>query len=239
LPTTTLVVTFDAMAKTILVCGFGPGISAAVADKFAAEGFSVALVARNKDRLQAGVKALEAKGAKAAAFSRDLSDPRAAGALVGEVKEKLGPVSVVHWNAYGGDAGDLLASEAAEVRKALDIAVVSPLALIRAALADLQQDAESALLFTNGGLWINDPKVDAAGVQWGAMGLSLANAAKHKMVGLLAAKLKDSVYVGEVVVSGIVKGSAFDQGNGTIESKTIADRFWSMYKERRVLSTQV
>ena len=38
------------MSKTIVVVGFGPGISTAVADKFGAEGFSVALVARTLDR---------------------------------------------------------------------------------------------------------------------------------------------------------------------------------------------
>jgi NAD(P)-dependent dehydrogenase (short-subunit alcohol dehydrogenase family) len=227
------------MTKTILVCGFGPGISTAVADKFAAEGFAVGLVARNRERLDAGVKALEAKGAKAAAFVTDLTDPKATAALAAQVKGKIGPISVVHWNAYGGEAGDLLASEASDVRKVLDVAVVSPLALIQAALADMRASSDPAVLFTNGGLWVNDPKVDAVGVQWGAMGLSLANAAKHKMIGLLAAKLKDSVYVGEVVVSGIVKGTAFDQGNANVDPKTVADRFWSMYKERRVLSTQL
>ena len=44
------------MSKTIVVVGFGPGISTAVADKFGAEGFSVALVARNEARLAAGRK---------------------------------------------------------------------------------------------------------------------------------------------------------------------------------------
>ena len=43
------------MAKTIFVGGFGPGISTAVAERFGREGFSVALVARNQERLDAGV----------------------------------------------------------------------------------------------------------------------------------------------------------------------------------------
>ena len=38
------------MSKTIVVVGFGPGISTAVAEKFGAEGFSVGLVARNSTR---------------------------------------------------------------------------------------------------------------------------------------------------------------------------------------------
>lgn len=42
------------MSKTIVVVGFGPGISTAVAEKFGAEGFSIALIARNEKRLAAG-----------------------------------------------------------------------------------------------------------------------------------------------------------------------------------------
>lgn len=43
------------MSKTIVIVGFGPSTSTAVAEKFGTEGFSVALVGRNKDRLAAGV----------------------------------------------------------------------------------------------------------------------------------------------------------------------------------------
>src|ERR1700753_3686829 len=96
------------MAKTILICGYGPGISHAMAERFASEGFSVALAARNAERLAAGVKALEGKGVKAAAFPTDLSDPAAARGLVDKARAALGPISVVEWNAYASGAGDLL-----------------------------------------------------------------------------------------------------------------------------------
>ena len=46
------------MAKTILVVGFGPGISSGVAEQFGKQGFSVALVGRNADRVGAGAAAL-------------------------------------------------------------------------------------------------------------------------------------------------------------------------------------
>ena len=39
------------MSKTIVVVGFGPGISNAVAEKFGKQGFTVALVARMKNIL--------------------------------------------------------------------------------------------------------------------------------------------------------------------------------------------
>jgi NADP-dependent 3-hydroxy acid dehydrogenase YdfG len=43
------------MSKTIVIVGFGPGVSTAVAEKFGAEGFSVALIARREATLAAGV----------------------------------------------------------------------------------------------------------------------------------------------------------------------------------------
>ena len=76
--------------------------------------------------------------------------------------------------------------------------------------------------------------------QWGVMGLAVANAAKHKVVGLLSEKLKgEGIYVGEVVVLSTVKGTAFDQGNATIEAGKVADTFWTLYRERNVVSTDL
>ncbi len=98
------------MAKTILVVGFGPGISSAVAEKFGSSGFSVALVARNAERLAAGVKALEEKGIKAAAFPADAGDSDSIRGAVKKAREALGPITVLQWTAYGGaEAADLLA----------------------------------------------------------------------------------------------------------------------------------
>ena len=88
------------MAKTILVAGYGPGISAAVAEKFGAEGFQVVIVGRSADRLAAGVKALEARGVKAASFTADLGNPAAIRGMVEKVRGALGPVSVLEWTAY-------------------------------------------------------------------------------------------------------------------------------------------
>lgn len=228
------------MSKTIIVAGYGPGISSAVAEKFGAEGFSVALVARNEERLAAGVKALAAKGVKAASFPTDLGDPTAARAVVGKVRDALGPITVLQWTAYRGGAGDLLTADAAEVRGVFDVAVSGLLAAVQASLPDLRKEQESAVLVTNGGLGLFDPKIDAMAVQWNAMGLAVANAAKHKLVGLLSEKLKsDGVYVGEVIVLGTVKGTAFDSGNATIEPSAVAAKFWELYRGRGEVTAQI
>jgi len=227
------------MSKTILINGYGTGISQALAEQFGAEGFAVALAARSADRLAEGVKGLEAKGIRAAGFQTDLADLPAISKLIKDVQSKLGPIDVVQWNAYASGAGDFLTNDAAEVRTPIDLAVTSLIATVQAALPDLRS-RKGAVLVTNGGLGALDPAVDAMGVQWKAMGLAVANAAKTKLVRLLSEQLKpEGVYVGEVVVLTVVKGTAWDQGNATLEASTIARKFWQLYSERRELSVQV
>ena len=220
------------MAKTILVGGYGPGISNAVAEKFGAEGFAVALVGRTEERLAEGVKSLGAKGIKAASFRADLADSKSVAAVVAKVRDALGPISVLQWTAYGGGAGNLLAADDAALHAVFDIAVTGLLAGVRAALPDLKKE-RGAVLVTNGGFGFFDPKVDAMAVQFGAQGLALANSAKHKLVGLLAESLRgDGVYVGEVMVVGTVKGTAFDSGHANLDPASIAAKFWELYAAR-------
>jgi NAD(P)-dependent dehydrogenase (short-subunit alcohol dehydrogenase family) len=222
------------MSKTIVVVGYGPGISTAVAEKFGAEGFSVALVARNEQRLVAGVAALKARGVPAVAIPTDASDAASVRAAIGKARAALGPIGVLHWNAYGGtEAGDLLTIDPAAVRGVFDVAVVGLLAAVQEALPDLKSAEDGAVLVTNGAFGELGPMFDAFAISLNAMGVALANAAKHKLVGLLAERLKkDGVYFGEVMVAGAVKGTAWANDGGSIEPATVAGRFWNLYQAR-------
>ncbi|MET0285958.1 MAG: SDR family NAD(P)-dependent oxidoreductase [Polyangiales bacterium] len=227
------------MSKTIIVAGFGPGISSSVAERFGSEGYTVALVARNAERLAAGVKALAAKNIKAHAFPTDLSKVADVRALVGKVREALGPIDALHWNAYGSGAGDLTTAPDNELESVFDVAIHSLVAAVQSALPDLRE-RKGAVLITNGGFGNLDPGVDAYVVQSNAAGLSLANAAKNKLTGVLSAKLKgDGVYVGQVIVTGLVKGTAWDQGNATIDPKDIAAKFFELQSKRSDITATI
>ena len=222
------------MSKTIVVVGFGPGVSNAVAEKFGAEGFSVALVSRTQARLDAGVAALKGKGIAAAAIAADASDPAAIAHAIGGARAAFGPIAAIHWNAYGGgDAGDLITADPTAARAAFDVAIVGLIAAVQAALPDLKAAGDGAVLVTNGAFGDLNPQVDALAVNLKSMSLAMANAAKHKLVGLLAARLKDQgVYVGEVMIAGAVKGTGFDSGGPAIDPARIAGEFWRLYQGR-------
>ncbi len=224
---------------TIVVCGHGPGISDAVARRFGREGYAVALVARNVDRVTAAAEALSKEGISARAFPTDLGELDMVRAMIRDVKKTLGPISVVHWNALAFGASDVTKDAVESLDTVLHVSVHGMVAATQEALSDLEA-ANGSLLVTGGGFCFYDPKVDGFAVQVGAMGVAIGKAAQHKATGLLHVALAPrGVYVGEVVVVGSVKGTAWDRGQATLEASTVAEKFWELHTDRAEATTTV
>jgi NAD(P)-dependent dehydrogenase (short-subunit alcohol dehydrogenase family) len=223
------------MPKTILVVGFGPGVSTAVAERFGAAGYAVALVGRTQTKLAAGVEALKVKGLTAAAFPADAADPAAMRAVVDKARAALGPIGVIHWNAFSGHGvQDLMTVDPAALAGLFDVALVGLVAAVQAALPDLKAAGDGAVLVTNGAFGELDPMIDGLALALKEMGVPLGNAAKAKLVGLLSARLKgEGVYVGEVTIAGVVRGTGYDgAAMPTIDPAIIAEAFWTLFKAR-------
>lgn len=88
--------------KVCLITGVGPGTGTALAERFAAGGYEVAMLARSADRLSA----LAAKLAGAHAFACDVTDRQALAAVIETIRATLGAPHVVIHNAVGGAFGD-------------------------------------------------------------------------------------------------------------------------------------
>jgi hypothetical protein len=139
----------------------------------------------------------------------------------------------MHWNAFGGtEAGDLLTADAPALRGIFDVAVFGLVAAVAEALPDLKNASDGAVLITNGGFGDLAPEMDQYAVALHVMGVALGNAAKNKLAGLLAQRLKpDGVFVGEVTIFGTVKGTP--TGNGSsIDPSAVAEKFWDLYQSR-------
>jgi short-subunit dehydrogenase len=222
------------MSKTLVVAGYGPGISHAVAERFARAGFSLALIARNAGKLGEAAARFQAGGHAAASFAADLSNLADIQEVFGKVRAALGPITVVHWNAATPVAGDLLTAAPEELTATLTAGAIGLVAAVQAVLPDMRKRAEAAVLVTNGGFALFSDQIDAAAVQSRSMGLAVANSTKHKVARLLARRLEaEGVYLGEVMVLGTVKGTAWDQGQATLEASAVADRFWDLYEKRK------
>lgn len=71
------------------------------------------------------------------------------------------------------------------------------------------------ILVANGALGEPSAEADRYSAELGSDGVALENAAKSKLVGLLAARLRDEgIYVGEVTIAGSVAGTATEGPGG-------------------------
>jgi len=221
------------MTRTIIVAGYGPGISNAVAERFGREGFSVALVARNRERLDAGVKALQAKGIDAAAFQAEMADPAAIRRMVQEVLARFGDITILHWNAYGKGGGNLLTATPEDIHQAIAVPVIGLMLAAQACLPALERAESPAILVTNGGAEF-DLQFDEGAIAWESAGPAIAQTAKRRLTGLLGVTLRPKgIFVGEVGVLGLVKGTEWDSaGQADMDPADIAQAFWTLYQAR-------
>lgn len=82
--------------RVVLITGASAGIGLAAARMFAAEGAHVAIVARDRERLEAAGRELATCGSgKVVAIAGDLADPEVPGRIVDEVVATLGPIDVL------------------------------------------------------------------------------------------------------------------------------------------------
>ena len=161
------------MNKTLIIFGYGSGISHAVAQRFGREGYVLALVARRAGRLAEAVKALQTAGIRAQAFAADLADAEAARQVVREVRAQMGGITVLHWNAFADVEGNLLDAAPATLQASLNIRLVSYLAAVQEALPDLQATG-GAVLATSGITAYDEPHINGFAQELGVLAVSVA-----------------------------------------------------------------
>jgi NAD(P)-dependent dehydrogenase (short-subunit alcohol dehydrogenase family) len=87
------------MSKPVcVITGVGPGNGTALANKFANEGYAVALLARNESH----IKPLASQLTDAKAYRCDVTQEEAVKTVFRQIRDELGPVSVLIYNAGSG-----------------------------------------------------------------------------------------------------------------------------------------
>ena len=94
--------------KVATVLGVGPGLGAAIARRFAREGFAVGMMARNKDNLSGIQQEIEDQGGTATVFSVDATDPASVEEAFDNVRAELGDPEVFVYNAGAFQMGGIL-----------------------------------------------------------------------------------------------------------------------------------
>lgn len=86
------------MPKVCVVIGYGPGVGDAVARRWSAGGYTVALVSRNLDKLEAASKGIP----NSKAFACDATDSAKVTSTLSAIEANLGPIEALVYNAGNG-----------------------------------------------------------------------------------------------------------------------------------------
>lgn len=127
-------------SKVALVTGAGRGIGEAVAIELARLGAKVALVARSQAEIDKVAAQIKARGGTALALSFDLAKVEAIEELAGKIEAELGPIDIIINNAaIAGPFGPSWELDPAEWTQAIEINLVAPFRLARAALNHMRE----------------------------------------------------------------------------------------------------
>jgi NAD(P)-dependent dehydrogenase (short-subunit alcohol dehydrogenase family) len=129
--------------EVCLITGVGPGTGAALARRFA-DGYRVAMLARNAERLAE----LEKELPSARAFPCDVADPAQLAASFAKVRSELGDPKIVVHNAVGGAFGDFASIEPEVLRRNFEVNTMALLYLARLATPAMIEAGRGAFLCT-------------------------------------------------------------------------------------------
>lgn len=201
-----------------LIIGVGPGLSAALAQRFAAGGYTIAGFARRPEKSAALAAEMAEQGRTLDLRAVDAGDFAALGAAIRAVEAELGPVEVLIYNAFSASPAVPSQIPVDGLMADLRVNVGGALAAVQAALPAMQARGKGTLLLTGGGLALDPtPWLPAAALGIGKAGIrNLAQSLHKEMEGT-------PIRVGTVTITGqILPGTP-------LAPEAIAERFWELH----------
>jgi NADP-dependent 3-hydroxy acid dehydrogenase YdfG len=204
--------------KTIIIVGMGPGLSMGVAEKFGGMGYRIGMISRTEEKLAKLKEELAQKEIEAEYAAADVTDEEAFKQALDELKEKLGHVDVLHYNAGDTRFVGVMEDDIESLVKGYRISVLGALIAVRHLLPELK-DRDGAALLTGGGTALR-PAPSMASISLGKAGIRNLAKQLHKA-------LEGEIFVGTVLVNGTIS-----EDSDTHSPDKLAEQFWQLNKRR-------
>lgn len=201
---------------TIAIVGAGPGVGAAAARRFGREGYAVALIARDRERVERLAATIAAEGITARGYAADVLDAPALTAALRAAEADLGPVDVLQYSPIPSRdyLRPVLETTADQLREAVQFSVLGAHTAVTAVLDGMRERRSGTVVVINGGTAVRPRS--------GYAGTSVAFAGESALVEVLAEALRpDGVAVVQLVVPG-----AIDADDPAKSPEAVADRVW-------------
>lgn len=206
------------MSGTVVIVGAGPGLGLAIARRFARDGFSVALVARNGQRLAGMVEELRDAGGSGHAFVADAADPEELRSALAAVRSALGDPSVLVHHVSVPVAGTPTKVSYADFSRGLAGGIGALLVAAQEVVPAMRAVRRGTILVTGSGLAFN------ASASY--CGLAVQKAGVRALALSMAQELRPAgIHVATVTVEGLI------QPEGYYDPDRIAEEFWGLHVE--------
>ncbi len=225
------------MSQSIAVFGAGPALGRAVAERYAREGYDVALVARGREPLEALAADLRGTGAAVHAIAADLSDIDALPQVAEQIRKAVGDLDVVYYGVAANAFFPVAELTLQRARAVLPLGLYALLELVREFLPAMLARGDGAILSAQGASALQG-RPDIAGA------FALA-AQRNYLQSLHAAVADKGVYVGGLYIGAAIEHSAFyirheaAKAAGadvpdfpTVDPHYLADLLWTMHHDK-------
>ncbi len=204
------------MKKVCTIVGAGPGISMAVARRFAREGYTVVLIARRVEKLGRFREELEREGNGAYAYSADAADFTTLSRVFREIHHQINPTDVLVYNVVAPRESSPAVLDAEKLVQDFRVNVAGALVAAQQVIPHMKNQRQGTILFTGGGLAL-EPHPKYASIAVGKAGI-------RNLSFSLAAELEPAgIHVATVTIAGIVRpGTALDPDR-------VAEEYWRLH----------
>ncbi|RKR76303.1 SDR family NAD(P)-dependent oxidoreductase [Frondihabitans australicus] len=205
--------------STIAIIGAGPGLGLAVARRFGREGFSVALLARNPQRLDDLVTTLAGENITAAGFPTNVRDQDSLVRSLTTAADRLGEITVLQYSPLPAKAfmRPVLETTAADLVGPVEFSIYGPVAAAHQVIPGMRSQGGGSIIFVNGGSAVRPgPKVT---------GTSVAFAGESAYAQLLHDALEpENINVAQLIIPLGIGG-----GDPSHEPEALADTIWGLH----------
>lgn len=209
---------------TIAIVGAGPGLGAAVARRFGAQGFSAGLISRNQDRADGLAAELSAEGITAKGFAADVRDPAGLARTLERVTEALGPIEVLQYSPLPQKdfMRPVLETTPADLVGPVEFSIYGPVAAVHQVIPGMRFLGENrgTILFVNGGTALV-PRAHLAGTSIAFAGETAYAQLLHETLG------EEGIHVAQLVI-----GGSIEAGHPEKDPSKLAEVIWNLHAGR-------
>lgn len=207
---------------TFALVGAGPGLGLATARRFGKAGHSVALIARDADRLDHLAGTLHEHGIQACGYTADVLDAATLTTALETAADELGPIEVLQYSPVprADFMKPVLDTTASDLDAPLAFSVKGPVTCVNTVLSGMRALGRGTLLFVNGGSAVR-PHSERAGT-------SIAFAAESAYAAMLHDALApENIHAAQLIIPGAIRPDAEHSSPAVL-----AERLYAVHTER-------